>query len=360
MQRALVDLGFDLPLHRVDGSYGGETEDAIAHFRSTYMSATGNQLDSAAMIRLDEVTPAAGQKTEHTFDYGRLFADGKLQIAVGFGHSDSKVLKKKEDGSLEELTEDTSLVLVRRFKEWLAQQGFELALLGLDTDEYWELNKEFTYPKSDGSRETKKIKIWLHLITPGKGAARAFRQGLAQSEVTIYAGHARYGSGPDFDEKSSPTENFRIGIDAALQAAGRQTRYEHAKQHGVAMDEEHDLQDMVANGEFDPDKYRVLFFKACTSMAYLDEVRSELGGPGNIDVVGSRVPTLFSRLESEVNPGEVKTFISGVLAMQTVEQITAQLEQGQVKIHEDSGTPVSKKGIFSTSGIGDNPVSSGP
>ena len=75
VQRALVDLGFDLPLHRVDGSYGGETEDAIAHFRSTYMSATGNQLDSAAMIRLDEMTPAAGQKTEHTFDYERLFAE---------------------------------------------------------------------------------------------------------------------------------------------------------------------------------------------------------------------------------------------------------------------------------------------
>lgn len=356
VQRALVDLGFDLPLHRVDGSYGAETETAIENFRSVFMSETGSQLDATAMIRLDEVAPAIGDRTEHNFDYERLFADGKLEIAVGFGHSGNNVLRINSDGTREELTEDTSELVVRRFKDWLGSKGFELALLGINSNEYWELSREFTYPKNDGSRETKQIKIWLHLITPGEGAARSFRQGLAQSEVTIYSGHARYGSGPDFDEKSSALENFRIGIDAAMQAAGRQTRYEHAKHHGVEMDEEHDLQEMVANGEFDPNRYRVLFFKACTSMAYLDEIRSELGGPENIDVVGSRVPTLFSRVESAANPTEIKMFLNGVLEMQTVEQIVDQLEQNQIGIHQSGGRRVPSRGIFTTSGIGDNPI----
>lgn len=355
VQRALVDLGFDLPLHRVDGSFGDETIEAIRQFREHHMAGGGDQLDAATMIRLDALAPAAGQRVEHHFDYERLFADGLLEIAVGFGYADSTVVTNTPTGP-QATSEDVSALTVRRFQEWLGQEGFELALLGLDSDEYWELNRTITYPKNDGSRETKDIKVWLHLIIPGQGAARAFRRGLAQSEVTIYEGHARYGSGPDFDAKSLPAENFRIGIDAALEAAGRQTRYEHARQHHVVMDQEHDLQDMVSSGEFDPDRYRVLFFNACTSMAYLDEVRSELGGTENIDVVGSRVPTLYTRMEDEIDPAEVRNFVSGILAMQTAEQIVDSLEQNQTQMHQDSNEPVSRHGIFTTSGLGDNPV----
>lgn len=353
VQRALVDMGFDLPLHRVDGSYGGETEEAIRQFREYHMSVPGTQLDSAAMIRLDQLAPQAGQRIEHNFDYERLFADNRLDITVAFGYSDSTVLTVNAEGEYEEGTEDVAMVSVERFREWLEQQGFELELLGINSDQHWKVERTITFPMNDGSQETRDISIWVQLIQPGEGAAMAFRHGLADSEVTIYAGHARYGSGPDFDAKASPEENFRIGIDTALQQAGRPTRYEHARRHHVVMDAEHDLQDMVASGEFDPDRYRILFFKACTSMAYLDEIRSELGGSENIDVIGSRVPTMYTRVQSNIDPVEIKALISGILDMQTAEQIVDSMEQSQQQIQGDRAP---SRGIFTTSGLGDNPV----
>src|SRR5262249_34895262 len=38
-----------------------------------------------------------------------------------------------------------------------------------------------------------------------------FAKAMSESEMLIYAGHGRYGSGPDFDDIKSPRGNFVIG-----------------------------------------------------------------------------------------------------------------------------------------------------
>ncbi len=36
----------------------------------------------------------------------------------------------------------------------------------------------------------------------------------------MYLGHARYGTGPDFDDKKDAVENFVIGVGSALHRNG--------------------------------------------------------------------------------------------------------------------------------------------
>jgi peptidoglycan hydrolase-like protein with peptidoglycan-binding domain len=356
VQSALDDMGFDLPLDRVDGRFGDETREAIHQFRARYCGDDLNFLDATALIKLDQVAPPAGQKQQHYFNYDRLFADNRLTMTVGFGFSDNNSYEVDANGKDQDTGVDTGVESTRVFREWLENQGFSLALLGLDSDQLWELTTPITFPRSDGTTETRNIRVLVTLIEPGAGAASAFRRGLASSEVTMYNGHARYGSGPDFDADSSPTENFRIGIDAAMAQAGRRTRYDEARHHGIVMDAEHDLQDMVSSGEFDPNQYRILFFQACTSMAYLDEVRSELGGTENIDVIGSRVPTYFTLKRAEINPIEVISMLSGILNGQTVEQVVDAMERNQQIFYEENGGRMPAQGVYTTSGIGDNSI----
>lgn len=350
VQQALVALGFELPMHRADGSWGAETEEAIRQFRARYGPSEGNQLDGATLAVLDRVAPPPGESHEHTVDYDRLLADGRLDVTVALGATDTTVHRELGRGRYETTTRPTEELEAERFRTWMTSHGFAVELLGLSGNEYWKAARPMTWTGADGAEHTRNVDIWINLVVPAAGAAREFREGLSSDEITIYSGHARYGSGPDFDAKANPAENFRIGIDRALSEAGRRTRVEEARRHGVAIDEEHDLLDMVGSGDFDPDRYRVLFMHACTSLAYLDELREHVGGTENLDIVATRRPSRFTTVESRVAVAEIQRFLEGILAMESIESVVAGLDEVQRGM-----APLPRGGIFSSSGFGDNP-----
>lgn len=353
VQRALVDLGFELPIHEADGSYGAETEEAIRQFRAVHAPPAGTSLDATALLALDRAAPPPGTNVEHTVDYDRLLADGRLSITVAIGHTDYDVVRRDSpDAAWEETTTPVEDLAAERFRAWLRAHTFELELLGLDGEEQWHARRTLTWTGRDGAEQSREVDVWVRLVTPGAGAARAFRQGLTRDEIAIYDGHARYGSGPDFDEKKSAVENFRIGIDRALQDAGRRTRVAEARRHGVAVDEENDLVEMVNSGDFDKERYRVWFFNACTSLAYLDEIREEAGGPDRIDVVGTTAPSSFTRREEAVGLRRAERFLEGLFASESIEAITAGLDDEERTLVDEPH----KEGIYATSGFGDNPV----
>jgi len=349
VQQALVDLGFELPMHRVDGSYGDETEAAIRQFRAQHGPSEGSSLDGATLAVLDRIATLPGVRQEHTVDYDRLLADGRLDVTVAIGATDETVSGASPGDPARPVEE----LQAERFRAWMTSYGFNRELLGWAGNQYWKATRTIDWTGSDGTEHSREVDIWINLIVPTTGASREFREGLSSDEITIYSGHARYGSGPDFDAKASPLENFRIGIDTAQQAAGRRTRVEEARRHGVVIDQEHDLLEMVNSGNFDPEAYRVLFFSACTSLAYLDEVREHIGGPENTDVVATRRPSLFTTAESEVGVAEVQRFLEGILGAESVESIVNDLDEAQRQLHQPGTFP--RGGIYSSSGLGDNP-----
>jgi hypothetical protein len=107
---------------------------------------------------------------------------------------------------------------------------------------------------------------------------------------------------------------------------------------------------MVGSADFDPDRYRVLFMHACTSLAYLDELREHVGGTENLDVVATRRPSHFTTVESRVAVAEIQRFLEGILAMESIESVVAGLDEVQRGM-----APLPRGGIFSSSGFGDNP-----
>ena len=354
VQQALVDLGFELPMYMVDGKFGDETEEALRQFRARHGPSPGNQLDGDTLAVLDRVAPAAGERHEHTVDYNRLLADNRLDITVAIGATDTNTLRETSTGNYKETKRPTEDLMAEEFRTWMQVHGFSLEIFGWAGNEHWKATLPIIWRDSDGIQHNREIDIWINLIIPGAGAAHEFGQGLSQGEITIYTGHARYGSGPDFDAKASSVENFRIGIDTALQAAGRRTRVDEARHHGVAIDEEHDLLEMVQSEEFDPNRYRVLFLNACTSLAYLDEIREHVGSPKNVDVIATRRPSRFTRVESEVGLQETQRFLEGIITAESMESIISGLNDVQRQRYSRR-SQFPRGGIYTSSGLGDNP-----
>ena len=92
---------------------------------------------------------------------------------------------------------------------------------GAGQPERYLLRRMVTYPMKSGDRATREIVVRVNVVSPGEGAASQFGEGLADSDIAIYDGHARRGIGPDFDAHKSAKENFIIGVGSALHAAGK-------------------------------------------------------------------------------------------------------------------------------------------
>ncbi len=122
----------------------------------------------------------------------------------------------------------------------------------------------------------------------------------------MYGGHARYGSGPDFDHKDSADGNFVIGTPYDSHMAeiirGKQNQLKVVKMK---------------------DDYQMMFFSACTSLNYRDELRSMLPNKNaeNLDLIMSN-KELYWNVTSE----NLLAVLDGVLGQQSKKDMEAKLQ----------------------------------
>ena len=350
VQQALIDLGFEMVRHGRDGSFGGETREAIGLFRQRRGMA-GDELSAKALGELDGAAPQPGAQEQHYFDFERLFEDGYLDVTIAIGY---------DEGGSHVQGEKTA-------KDWLKARGFEAAPPEPGKPALHRLRRDVTYPTKDGNRITREVIVRVNLITPGEGAAAQYGKALSDSEIAIYNGHARRGIGPDFDEDKSPKENFVIGINSALHAAGRAIPTAKVYQSHYVTDKVNDLEEMSKAGKFDKEKYRVWFFGACTSLAYFDELRGgilpESVDRSNLDLLGTS-----HEMPKVASVAGTIALLDGILASQTIEQIAAAMMQRGSEaidaVEEKPGyTKADKaelqgymKNLIVHEGVGDNPV----
>jgi hypothetical protein len=160
------------------------------------------------------------------------------------------------------------------------------------------------------------IDITITVIAPGKNAKKEFVDLLSKSDVFAYSGHARKGLGPYIGaHKYLAKENVRI------------------KNRLIGKT---DLEKMSAGGKFDPDKYQLWFFNACSSVRYLDEISEDVadvaGNPKsdeNLDVIFSNAPVF----------GDARAFLGAVLEFKDINKVLAEVNKAE------AGT--SKPGPFS-------------
>jgi len=352
VQQALFDMAYPLPRYRVDGKLGSETGEATRRFREDSKLPTGTAVDSPTMVELDKKAPAAGATAKKSVDYDKLLADGKLTFTVALGY---------DEGGFH-------TIATKEMLDFFKDQGFTGKVgpdgLGL-------FSKQATFLVSDpdtGGFKGKIVKVQIRFITPDtKNAKAEFAKGLSSDDISLYNGHARYGTGPDFDDKKSAAENFTIGVGSALHKSGKLKKppgkdahwYQgHNKMKKVLDKRKNDLAMMEKEGKLDPNKYQVWFFNACATLHYMDELRSPaLAGSKdrkNLDIIGTR-KSIYTHGSLEV----AKAFILSIMNSETLDQMMASM-QGSLDRWVDEKTAeganlAQQAKMFFREGFGDNP-----
>ncbi|MDX1614539.1 MAG: peptidoglycan-binding protein [Candidatus Promineifilaceae bacterium] len=352
VQQALFDMGYPLPRFRVDGKIGSETREAIRRFRADHKQGPGNALDGPALSALDKAAPPPGKSARKSIDYDKLLADGKLTFTVALGYDESDFHKRATKAML----------------EFFKDEGFT-GTIGADGLGLFKKESTFLVTNPDtGAWEGKIVTVQIRFITPStQHAKEEFARGLSSDDIAIYKGHARYGTGPDFDPKKSAAENFTIGVGSALHKSGKLKRppgmdsswYRgHHKMRKILGKRANDLQKLERSGQLDPKKYQVWFFNACSTLHYLDELRSpDLAGSKtrqNLDIVGTR-----NSIYSAAGIAASQAFIKSVLESATLAEMMSNM-QGAVDRWVDEKTAEGHKvkeqtDMFFREGFGDNP-----
>jgi peptidoglycan hydrolase-like protein with peptidoglycan-binding domain len=317
MQEALQTAGYKLPRYGADGKFGDETVKALKKFQTDHCLKDTGRLDKQTMEQLS----IASTKFP---EYGKLFADGKLNatIAVGFDEkrSDKGETKDVIAGlttrgytQLDPNTAGTDKQMAERFKA----AGIDPATAKTDGLQYF--TKTFKYGGKDVTSVVK-------LITPDTPQAKdKFAKAMGGSELVIYSGHGRYGSGPDFDPITSPKGNFVIGkpYEAGHVALNRgQT----------------DLQKTTMTKD-----YQLMMFDGCTTNYYVDDLRRAPGKDSkNLDLVVST-----GSLPWSTGSTDVLRMLDGVTEGQSINQIKSDLED----INREPG---SKAQLWKVDGFNDN------
>jgi peptidoglycan hydrolase-like protein with peptidoglycan-binding domain len=185
----------------VDGDFGGATARAVIAFKRFHNMRPANAVvDAATWTALDQTPQIVPPRGRHALgarpEYDRITEDGLLQITLAVGF-DEHGLTAAEHHELER-----GLTEVRGFT--------------LDPDRAAELHEEAGRPPpAEGGELFVKenvatslgspVHCVLRLIGPtapgadGTASATAAALALDESEIFEYGGHARYGTGPDFD-----------------------------------------------------------------------------------------------------------------------------------------------------------------
>ena len=193
MRRTLLD---------VDGDFGGRTERAvIAVKRAHHVTPANGAVDAATWTMLEQQPSAATDAAQHGRgpEYDRMLEDGLLDVTLAIGFDEHGVLVHEAKEIRRGLAE------VRSFTE--------------DEAAAEQLRTAAGRPHTPGGRNYVKrdyntshgqpVHAALRLVEPtdessgtgesGAASRDAAMAGMDQSDLFAYGGHARYGTGPDFD-----------------------------------------------------------------------------------------------------------------------------------------------------------------
>ncbi|MCB9566970.1 MAG: peptidoglycan-binding protein [Myxococcales bacterium] len=323
IQAALHDLHFSLPRWGADGALGNETRTALAYFQRWQGIRPGGELSPLTLMALDQLAPAPGSRAIRDPDYGALIRDGVLSVTVGMGYDEA-------GNDLRELGE---------LRQGLLAEGF-IQTGSTASDSVHIFTRVLAIR---GANATMRVRlVSRHTASPEE----RFADGLIGDAVTIYSGHARYGTGPDFDDKESSAENFVIGVGAPQHLRGELEPGYNPHMNQILAGVPNDL----ITRRFDPERYQLWAFLGCTTRHYLDELRALVEGKDtqNLDLLISTRPIYWS--DSAFYPLAI---VRALLRGESVDAITRALCEQAVATERRRGEEIAGD-AFIDDGFGDN------
>jgi peptidoglycan hydrolase-like protein with peptidoglycan-binding domain len=332
MQEALQTAGYKLPRFGADGKFGDETVKALKKFQTDHCLKDSGRLDKQTMEQLS----IASTKFP---EYGKLAADGKLNTTIAVGYDEKG--SDGSDGWHKTATKDVITGLTKQgytqldpdkaatdksMEALFKSAGIDPAVAKKDQATYFVKTFKYDGKTQDITSTVKKdVTSVVKLITPDTpGAKDKFANAMSESEMVIYAGHGRYGSGPDFDDIKSPKGNFVIGKP-----------YEAG--HVTLNRGKTDLQKTAMTKD-----YQLMLFSGCTTSRYLDDLRAVPGKDSkNLDLVVSNTETYWDKYG-----GNALQMLDGVTKGESINEIKAGLE--------DTNKEPGKTQIWKVAGFDDN------
>ncbi len=315
MQEALETAGFKLPTYGADGDFGGETKKALVAFqKKAGIDPPSGRLDAQTIEKLDA---AAASKLKSPA-YDKLYADGVLNTTVAIGYDEDGNHKKQIKQTLDGLEQ-------RGYKPFDVKTASddELKKVGIDPA---KVDRDGTYFVKSYQHQGKDVQGVVQVITPDTpNAKQKFAQAMNESEVVMYSGHGRVGSGPDFDDKHKADGNYVIGKPTVA---------------NYATLGENDLKKAKMTND-----YQLMFFDGCNTKHYVDDLRSipKNKDSSNLDIVGANTELSWS-----TSSADVLTMVDGLEGGKSMNEIQSNLEA----INKEG--PKDKHKHFMTDGFQDN------
>lgn len=193
IQRELARLG--LYKAGIDGDVGKGSRAALVEaFGGDEWSALSA---TEALAKLSAATPQGGKDGVR---YGEMFKDGVLDVTIGVGFDES-------DAHLAQIDAIGGALADRGYEEDATEAAMLLASAGRQVGKPstggWYVKRDAIQYKPPAG-DARSVHVVVRFVTSPDGskggdAAQAFEEGLQSSDVSMYGGHGRYGSGPDFD-----------------------------------------------------------------------------------------------------------------------------------------------------------------
>ena len=329
LQQALINIGYNLPVYGADGGWGGETVIALRQFQSDHTGAVTGVLDAATMAALDQQAPSNGQPIDRSPNYDELFKDGLLDATIAVGYDEQGTFDWEIEQIRDRIQGDLGLSQVDEAAAAKAYKG-----AGMDMPSHG--GGEFFLKQGALEHKGKKVSVLVRLITYRDPEARAaYLESMQKSDATVYTGHGRYGSGPDFDDKHSSAGNVWINPDQAIHEGGANGIYQELRRDGA----EHPLD----NIDFDR-KYKVWFFDGCNTRLYDRAIRANAKlDHRSVDVFGAG-----TEIASSTTDDDVISFVGALMKQKSAGQIVGDLNRVNGITDKSHG--------FQADGMGDNPI----
>ncbi len=238
-------------------------------------------------------------------EYDKLLADGKLEIAIGVGYDENSA----DVSAWGNLT-------------WrIESMGFKKDLV---TDEGVHVYRKRMTIRG---KETEVVINAFQGRNSDKPLDK-FTEAMSSSEIVIYSGHARYGSGPDFNDIKDNDQNYFIGRGYTSDHKP-ENLYEGKSSRGLRNTDT-------------TQQYQIMALLGCRTKDYEAQIRKRLKGTKNLDLLLTKDLAYWNTL-----PEAIGIFVGGLTKGQDVGTILKDLNQ-KIK-GEDVG-----KDLFYMPGTGDN------
>jgi hypothetical protein len=180
------------------------------------------------------------------------------------------------------------------------------------------------------------INVLVRLVTyKDPEAKKAFMEAMQNSDVSLYTGHGRYGSGPDFDHKTKGEGNIWINPDQSVKDSGTAGMYHKLEEQGAQ-------KNALQNVSFDK-KYKVWFFDGCNTTHYMRSIRqNKTIDPQKTDVFG-----WGTEVAVDTTNVDVIMFIQSLMKQKSAKQIITDLNRANRVTDPKTG--------LHGEGLGDNP-----